>query len=69
MRWPTRELNATLSAMDTASFIAEMNAELKRQMACAGSSRADARRNLNLVLNVVRHFFVRSGIFSDAIKG
>jgi hypothetical protein len=68
-RWPTRELNATLSAMDTASFVAEINAESNRQMACAGFSRADARRNLNLVLNVVRHFFVRSGIFSDAGKG
>ena len=69
MRWPTRELNATLSAMDTASFVAEISAESNRQMACAGFSRADARRNLNLVLNVVRHFFVCSGIFSDAIKG
>lgn len=67
-KWPARELSATLSAKETAIFIAEIKAETNRQMFFAGLTRAEAKQNLKLVMEVIRQFFMRSGIFATILK-
>lgn len=67
-RWPGRELSSTLSAEETTIFIAEIKAETDRQMFFAGLTNAEADENRKLVMNVVRHFFMRSGIFATVSK-
>lgn len=63
-RWPARELSATLTPKETKTFIAEIKVESYRQMVFAGLTRTQADQNLKFVKNVIRHFFMRSGIFA-----
>lgn len=65
-KWPGRELSNTISKKQTSTFIGEIKSESNRQMAFAGFTRSDAKKNLSLVTNVIRHFFTHNGIFADA---
>jgi hypothetical protein len=67
-KWPARALSATLSKKETVIFLEEIKAETDRQMFFAGLTRAEAKQNLKFVMNVVRHFFMRSGIFATVSK-
>lgn len=64
-RWPGRELGQPLSETDTIAFLADIKAESGRQMRSAGFTRKDAQLNLEYLSNVIRHFFVGAGIFTD----
>lgn len=67
-KWPTRELSSTLSKKETVIFLEEIKAETDRQMFFAGLTHAKAKENRKFVMNVIRHFFVRSGIFSKVAR-
>ncbi|WP_062390145.1 hypothetical protein [Pseudomonas abietaniphila] len=67
-RWPARELSATLTPKETTTFIAEIKTESYRQMVFAGLTRTQADQNLKFVKNVIRHFFMRSGIFATVSR-
>jgi hypothetical protein len=67
-KWPARELSATLSKKETVIFLEEIKAETDRQMFFAGLTNVEAKENRKLVMNVVRHFFMRNGIFVSVSK-
>jgi len=64
--WPGRELTAgSLSPTDTASFVAQITEHSNWQTAQSGLSKKDAKKNLGYISNVIRHFFIPSGIFAS----
>lgn len=67
-RWPYRELSRALSVKETLSFIAEINTESDNQMARAGFTARDARKNREYLADVIQGFFMPAGIFTAPVS-
>ncbi len=67
-RWPHRELSRALTAKETRSFIGEINIESDNQMAQAGFTARDARKNREYLADVIQDFFMPAEIFTASVS-